>query len=104
MAYLRSLQETSFWEGINLELLEDMRLRMRGLVQFLDKHKRAIVYTDFQDEIIGTREEEVLHIPKMTSVQYERKVAAYLKDHLSNIAIHRLRTNQPLTPSDLEGL
>ena len=43
-------------------------------------------------------------MPKMTGVQYEKKVKAYLKNHLDHIVIHRLRTNQPLTATDLLGL
>ena len=43
-------------------------------------------------------------MPKMTGVQYEKKVKAFLKNHLDHIAIHRLRTNQPLTATDLLGL
>ena len=31
--------------------LEELRLRLRGLMPFLDKKKLTIVYTDFQDEI-----------------------------------------------------
>ena len=79
-------------------------LRLRGLVPFLDKKKRKIVYTDFQDQVIGVRDEEVVHMPKMTGVQYEKKVKDYLRNHLNHIVIHRLRTNQPLTQTDLQGL
>ncbi len=57
LAYLASMQETGFWEGIDLSGLEELRLRLRGLVPFLDRKKRKIVYTDFQDQIIGVREE-----------------------------------------------
>ena len=38
------------------------------------------------------------------AIQYEKKVEAYLKNHLDHIAIHRLRTNQPLTATDMLGL
>ena len=82
-------------------MLEDMRLRLRGLVPFLDKQKRKIVYTDFKDEIVGVREEEAVAMPKMTGAQYEKKVRDYLRNHLDHIAIHRLRRNEPLTPTDL---
>ena len=51
LAYLASLQETAFWEGIGLAQLEEMRLRLRDLVPFLDKKERKIVYTDFKDEV-----------------------------------------------------
>ena len=40
----------------------------------------------------------------MTGVQYEKKVQEYLKNHLDHIVIRRLRTNQPLTATDLRGL
>ena len=66
------------------------------MVQFLDKKKRKIVYTDFT--------EEVIHMPKMTSAQYAKKVEEYLSNHLDNIVIHRLRTNKSLSEADLQSL
>ena len=55
LAYLASVQESAFWEGIGLDGLEELRLRLRGLAPFLDKKKRKIVYTDFRDEIMDVR-------------------------------------------------
>ncbi len=104
LEYLASVQETVFWEGIDLNGLEELRLRLRGLMPFLDKKKRKIVYTDFQDEVMGVREQAAVYMPKMTGVQYEKKVKDYLRNHLDHIVIHRLRTNQPLTTTDLQGL
>ena len=104
LEYLASMQESGFWEGIDLHGLEELRLRLRRLVPFLDKKTQKIVYTDFQDQVIGVRDEEVVHMPKMTGVQYEKKVKDYLRNHLDHIVIHRLRTNQPLTATDLQGL
>ena len=104
LEYLASMQESSFWEGIDLRGLEEVRLRLRGLVPFLDKTKQKIVYTDFQDQVKGVRDVELGYMPKMTGVQYEKKVHVFLKNHLDHIVIHRLRTNQPLTATDLLGL
>ena len=104
LEYLASMQESSFWEGIDLRGLEELRLRLRGLVPFLDKTKQNIVYTDFQDQVKGVRDVELGYMPKMTGVQYEKKVHVFLKNHLDHIVIHRLRTNQPLTATDLLGL
>jgi type I restriction enzyme R subunit len=104
LEYLARLQETAFWQDIGLGELEDMRLRLRGLMPLLDKQKRKIVYTDFKDEVLGVREETVIEMPKMTGAQYEKKVKDYLKNHLEDEAIQRLRRNQPLSPSDLERL
>ena len=104
LAYLASVQESAFWEGIALKGIEELRLRLRGLVPFLDRKTRTIVYTDFRDEITRVREGAGDYLPKMTGVEYEKKVQEYLKNHLDHIVIHRLRTNQPLTATDLRGL
>lgn len=102
--YIASIQQDEFWLDLNLEALEELRLRLRGLVQFLDKKKRTIIYTDFKDEVVGVRDAEGIDMPKMTGPQYEKKVREYLKNHEMDIVIHRLRSNEPLTQSDLEGL
>ena len=104
LAYLASVQQSAFWEGIGLNGLEELRLRLRGLVPFLDKQTRTVVYTDFKDEITAVREDAAVYLPKMTGVQYEKKVQEFLKNHLDHLVIHRLRTNQPLTAADLRGL
>lgn len=105
LEYLAAIQENGFWEGIGLRALEDLRIRLRDLVQFLDKKKRKLVYTNFRDEIVGVRDEESpVYMPKMTGEQYEKKVKDYLSNHLNHIVIQRLRTNQPLTEADLHGL
>ena len=104
LAYLAAVQESAFWEGIALNDLEELRLRLRSLMPFLDKKARKVVYTDFRDEITAVRDEAAVYLTKMTGIQYEKKVKEYLKNHLNHIVIHRLRSNQPLTAADLRGL
>lgn len=104
LEYIASIQNQEFWERISLDELEEMRLRLRGLVPFLDRKKRKIIYTDFKDEVLGIREEQAIHIPKMTGTQYAKKVEDYLRNHLDDVVISRLRSNQPLTTDDLKSL
>jgi type I restriction enzyme R subunit len=40
----------------------------------------------------------------MAGAQYEKKIRDYLRNHLDHLVIHRLRSNQPLTETDLQGL
>ncbi|MDN5855825.1 MAG: DEAD/DEAH box helicase family protein, partial [Actinomycetia bacterium] len=89
--YLARLQETGFWEDIGLAGLEELRRRLRGLVPFLDRKTRKIVYTDFKDEVLGVRDDPSVPIPRMTGAQYEKKVRDYLSNHLNHLVIHRLR-------------
>jgi type I restriction enzyme R subunit len=104
LQYLRAIQNTEFWEGISLIALEELRTRLRGLVQFIDKSKRKIVYTNFKDEILQVREDEAIYMPKMTGNQYAKKVEDYLRSHQDEIAVQRLKNNLPLTPTDLKSL
>lgn len=104
LPYLAELQESEFWEGMGVQGLEDMRLRLRGLMALLDKTERTIVYTDFQDEVVAVHPEEPVAVPKMTGPQYEKKVKEYLHAHANHLVIARLRANKPLSQSDLEGL
>lgn len=104
LGYLAAVQELGFWEGIGLAGLEELRLRIRGLVPFIDRKKRKIVYTDFQDEVLRVRSEDVIAVPKMTGIQYAKKVEAYLRSHLDDLVIHKLRANEGLTAQDLDHL
>jgi type I restriction enzyme R subunit len=104
LQYLRAIQNTEFWDGISLIALEELRTRLRALVQFIDKSKRKIVYTNFTDEILSVREDEAIYMPKMTGNQYAMKVKEYLRSHQDEIAIQRLKNNLPLTPTDLRSL
>lgn len=104
LAYLQAVQTPEFWEGIDLALLEELRTRMRGLVQFLDRKKRTVIYSDFPDEVVKIREGEPISIPKMTGAQYEKKVRAFLQSSKDHITIQKLRQNEPLTAVDLEEM
>jgi type I restriction enzyme, R subunit len=79
-------------------------MRMRNLVQFLDKKKRDIVYTDFEDEMTLSPEEDVIDMPTMTGIEFEKKVKAFIASHSDQLAVQKLKQNQPLTPTDLEDL
>ena len=50
------------------------------------------------------RDKAPVYMPKMTGEQYEKKVKDFLRNHHDHIVIHRLRNNQPLTTTDLQGL
>jgi type I restriction enzyme R subunit len=77
--------------------LEEMRLRLRELVPLLDKTKRHIVFTDFEDEIIGVNEGRDHRHPENDRGGVSAKGGAVSSEPSTNIVIHRLRTNQPLT-------
>jgi len=102
---IQELQTDEYWQDITAPMLEIVRKRLRNLIKLIEKTKRRIVYTDFVDEIGG---QTAIDLPGIgVGVDFERfkaKARHFLKANDSHIAIHKLRTNQPLTPTDLGEL
>jgi type I restriction enzyme, R subunit len=101
---IRLVQTVEYWDAMTLETLEELRTRLRLLTPFVDKGKRPILYTNFEDQVLGVREEDPVYMPSMTGEQYEKKVKAYLEEHKDDMVIARFRQGIPLTESDLESL
>jgi type I restriction enzyme R subunit len=105
MELILDLQTDSFWSGITLPLLEDVRLRLRDLIKFLDKGEAVIVYTDFEDTI---GEHSEIYVPGYASAeemrQYRLKVERFIRDNSNHITINKLRMNRQVTRQDLEEL
>lgn len=102
---IEELQTDEWWADVTVPMLENVRRRLRSLVKLIEKSKRKPVYTDFEDQM-GV--EQVIDLPEFTSSdtfeRFRAKARMFLREHADHLAIHRLRTNQPLTPTDLSEL
>lgn len=103
---LDSVADDEWWIDVTLPLLEVMRIRLRGLIQFVEKTRRNPVYTDFRDVLDEPTLVEIVRVGTsgMNWERFRDKTAAYLEQHEDKIALQRLRRNKPLTPEDLEEL
>ena len=102
---LDEVASDEWWIDVTLPMLEVVRRRLRGLLQFLEKAKKVVVYTSFQDELSEATLVELPGITPGTDWQrFRAKAAAYLKQHQDHIALQRLRRNKALTPDDLQAL
>lgn len=105
MPLIQALQTDEWWQDVTVPILEVMRRRLRGLVQFIDRHQRKIVYTDFEDE---RGDEAHVELPGFAVgadvAKFRAKAQTFLRQHLDHAAVRKLRTNQPLTPNDLQDL
>ena len=102
---LESVAGDEWWIDVTLGMLEEARRRLRSLVRLIEKTSRNPVYTDFEDTLGESVE---VHLPGITpGTNFERfrsKAEAYLREHLDNIALQRLRRNRQLTTDDLGEL
>jgi type I restriction enzyme R subunit len=99
------IQSEAWWQDISLKELEVVRRRLRGLVHLIERAKRPILYTNFTDEI-GVAEEVIFDrfVSADAFARFRQKARAFLKAHEDHVAVHRLRGNLPLTPTDLTEL
>lgn len=102
---LESVAGDEWWIDVTLPMLELARLRIRSLVQFIEKTVRNPVYTDFEDTLSEGLEVVLPGVTPGTNFErFRSKAEAYLREHLDNLALQRLRRNRQLTPDDLTEL
>ncbi|MBZ9842194.1 DEAD/DEAH box helicase family protein [Mesorhizobium sp. CA5] len=101
---IEEIQEDIWWQGVTVPLLELVRLRLRDLIQHIEKGRRSIVYSNFADEIGVGEEIELPQVGEADFARFKTKARHFLKACEDNIVLHRLRQGRPLTASDLEQL
>jgi type I restriction enzyme, R subunit len=105
LVLIEELQSEEWWQDVTVAMLEQVRKKLRNLVQFIEKRSRQVLYTDFEDELGAETTFDLLGItPPQDMERFRAKARAFLREHQDNIAIHRLRMNKPLTPTDLDSL
>ena len=107
-AQLRLIQELhadEYWADVTAPMLENVRKRLRDLIKLIERSKRKVVYSDFEDEIGAATHLELIGVA--ASSDYERfreKARQFLKAHSDAPVIRKLRRNEPLSQADLEAL
>jgi len=103
-ALIEELQTDAWWEGVTVPLLEFVRLRLRDLAQHIDKARKAVVYSNFVDEIGEGVELALPQVGEADFARFRQKARHFLRAHQDHIALHKLRRGMPLTPGDLADL
>ncbi|MBK1784455.1 DEAD/DEAH box helicase family protein [Prauserella cavernicola] len=94
-----------WWVDVTLPMLEQARLRLRGLVRLVEPGKRDPVYADFTDELVAPTEVALPGTsPGINQARFRAKVLACLTRHEDHVALQRLRRNRQLTAEDLAAL
>jgi len=103
-ALILDILSDTWWGGVTVPLLELVRLRLRGLVLHIEKGKKAIVYTNFEDQLGIATELELPQVGEVDFARFKRKVRHFLREHEDHIAIAKLRHGKPLTVTDIAEL
>lgn len=99
---INKILNTDYVERAGIDEFEHIRESLRNLMKYLPKY--GLKYdTDFTDEILSTEwNESELENDELKN--YKAKAEFYIRQHQDNIAISKLKTNQPLTTTDVETL
>ncbi|MBO1268315.1 DEAD/DEAH box helicase family protein [Arthrobacter sp. PO-11] len=106
LTLIETILDDAEWESVSAEWLEGIRLRLRELVHLIEKRRRNVVYTNFQDELGELEEIELSGASNghVDLVRYREKIRLYLSQHQDHASIQRLRRNKQLTALDLAEL
>ena len=105
MPLIQDLQTDEWWQDVTVTMLEMVRRRLRALVKLIEKRRRKVVYTDFEDEIGGETAVELTGFASQDSYErFRAKARQFLREHENDLVIHKLRMNEPLTAMDLQEL
>jgi len=100
-----AIADPAWWEGVDLAALEDVRVRIRGLVSLIDAAGQRPVYTDFEDTLAEGGEARMPGLPTAVDrVLFRKKLHEFLAAHAGVPALHKLRTGRALTELDLGEL
>jgi type I restriction enzyme R subunit len=105
LALILEIQSDEWWQDTTLAMFENVRQRLRSLVVLIEKKHRRVVYSDFEDEM--GEEVEVALGPFTSAADFEKfraKAQQFLREHEDHVAVRKVRTNKPLTPTDLMEL
>lgn len=102
---IQDLQTEEYWQDITVPMIEQVRRKLRSLIQLIERRPSNPVYTLLTDQI-GEAQEVVLKdfSTGINLAQYRKKVEAYIRANENHVAIAKLKHNRPLTPTDLEEL
>ena len=105
LVLIQDVAGDEWWQDVSVPMLEHVRKRLRTLVKLIEKTKKKIVYTDFEDE---RGQETLVNLPEVSpGMDYERfrsKAQQFVRAHDTHLSIRKLRRNVPLTATDLEEL
>lgn len=99
---INKILHTDYVENAGIDELEHIRVNLRGLMKYLPNG--IIKYdTDFTDEILS-KEWNESELENDELKNYKAKAEFYVRQHQDHIAIAKLKTNRPLTETDIESL
>ncbi len=105
---IADVQSDEWWTDVTYPMLEDARKHLRNLVQLIPFTQQSVIYSNFTDEIGEAAEIDLPgtggSVASTDFEQFAKKAQHYLKEHLAEDVVARVRSGEPLGARDIEEL
>jgi type I restriction enzyme R subunit len=102
---IQNIQTEEWWQYVTVEMLDNARKRLRLLIKLIDKKARKVIISDFEDQMgEGTTFDLPGFSAPDTFEKFRAKARQFLLAHEGHLTVHKLRSNIPLTKTDLREL
>lgn len=101
---LAAVGDPDWWLTANLSRLEQLRVRLRGLVRLAGRDGQRPLHTNFTDTLAVRSVEMSGVASQVDRAAFRARLLGFLGEHSDDVALHKLRTGRALTVADLEQL
>ncbi len=100
---IESMKDPDFYKQLTQRKIEEIRVEVRELVQYLEKDKQPIFYTNLTDSDAETVAGEPLPIFETVGI-YKRRVESFIRDNQNLLVISKIKSNEVITTEELKQL
>ena len=105
---IQDVQADEWWIDISYPMLEEVRKKLRLLVPLIERSRREVIYSDFEDQVGVSIE---IDLPgtggaagSTEFLQFRKKAEHFLREHIGEAAVAKVRSGEPLTADDIAEL
>lgn len=99
---INKILNTDYVDNAGINEFEEIREKLRDLMKYIPKQV-ARYDTNFEDDLLSIEWNEA-ELENDELKNYKAKAEYYIRQHQDNIVITKLKTNQPLTSTDIAAL
>ncbi|MCM1156733.1 MAG: DEAD/DEAH box helicase family protein [Roseburia sp.] len=100
---IQKILQTGYVEDAGISELEQIREELRGLMKYIPQTSKTKYMTDFTDAILS-QEWKDSELDSDELANYKAKAEFYIRQHQDDFVIAKLKTNKPLTETDIKSL
>ena len=100
---IENMKDPDFYKNLSQNRIENIRVEIRGLINFIDTQSKQSIYTDIEDSELEITLGEPISTYE-SNIIYKKRVERFIRENKNNITISKLSTNNPITEQEIKVL